>query len=140
MKILALHSDYISFEPMKKAIKSAEEVEKAKKTVKECLVVFTAVETVDEKDTDTAAKMLSDEATKIAEQVQTKNIVIYPYAHLSSSLSKPDAAVKVMKKAEELLENSMFFQQCLINIIIDHFDVIFRMIIIMKIGKLSNLN
>ena len=49
MKILLLHSDYISFEPKKKAIKTAEVVKKVKKTVKDCLVVFSSVEKGDEK-------------------------------------------------------------------------------------------
>ena len=94
MKILALHSDYISFEPTKKAIKSAEEVEKVKQTVKECLVVFTAVEKTEEKDTKGAAKSLAEETKKIAEQVKAKAIVLYPYAHLSAKLSKPDTAIR----------------------------------------------
>ncbi|OYT38304.1 hypothetical protein B6U82_00105, partial [Candidatus Pacearchaeota archaeon ex4484_31] len=49
MKILTLHCDYIKFRPVKKAVKKAEEIkEKEQKEIKECLVVFTAVEKSDE--------------------------------------------------------------------------------------------
>ena len=52
MKILALHSDYVKFKPLKKALKSVDELklkDKAGKLVKEALMVLTAVEKGDEK-------------------------------------------------------------------------------------------
>ncbi|MBR9690055.1 threonine--tRNA ligase [Candidatus Woesearchaeota archaeon] len=104
MKILALHSDYVEFEPIKKALKTAEETKKKKKRIEECLVVFTSVESSDEGVEKDAAKMLAQEAKKIAEQVKTKKIVLYPYAHLSSNLAKPDTAIKVMQEAQKILK------------------------------------
>ena len=44
MKILTIHADYIKYKPLKQAIKDAEEVSDKEVNVKECLVVFTAVE------------------------------------------------------------------------------------------------
>ena len=105
MKILAIHSDYVSFEPTKKAIAAAEETEIKKVHVEDCLVVFTAVESADEKNEKLAAEKLCEEITKIAVQVNSKKIVLYPYAHLSNDLSKPDTAVKVLKNAEFILKN-----------------------------------
>ena len=61
MKILTLHSDYITFEPKKKALKNAEEVEAKPKTVKECLVVLTAVEKRDEANAEAIVKRLAKE-------------------------------------------------------------------------------
>lgn len=104
MKILAIHSDYITFEPTKKAIASAEEIELAKKRIDECLVVFMSVEKDDEKDFELASQKLVNEVKNISNQVNTKKIVLYPYAHLSSKLAKPDTAIAVMKKSEELLK------------------------------------
>ena len=43
------------------------------------------------------------EIKNIAQQVNAKNIVLYPYAHLSSSLSNPKVAEQVLKDAEKLL-------------------------------------
>lgn len=103
MKILTLHCDYIRFKPLKKALKSAElekDQEKEKK-VEECLVVLTAVESG---DTIGIAKNLVENAKDIANQVKTKTIVFYPYAHLSSNLSAPELASSILKEAEKILK------------------------------------
>ncbi|MFH1685116.1 MAG: threonine--tRNA ligase [Candidatus Micrarchaeota archaeon] len=103
MRILAVHSDFIEVEPMKKAVKDAEELsDKGKKRFEEVLVVFTAVEAGDE-DTDVAASRLSDEVAKIAEQVKTKNILLYPLVHLTSKPSPPRVAQSVLSKSEAKL-------------------------------------
>ncbi|MEM4152773.1 MAG: threonine--tRNA ligase [Candidatus Pacearchaeota archaeon] len=103
MKILTLHCDYINFKPVKKAIANPEELSEEQKkgvVVKECLVVLTAVEKTDEKN---AAELLVDNIIDIASQVKCKKIVLYPYAHLSPFLAKPDFAMEVLKEAEKIL-------------------------------------
>lgn len=103
MKILTLHCDYIKFKPLKKALAKPEELSKEQekgKTVKECLVVLTAVE---ENDRDNAAELLVDNIIDIASQVKAKTIVLYPYAHLSPYLAKPEFAMNVLKDAEKIL-------------------------------------
>ena len=106
MKILTLHSDFIEFEPKKKAFKGAEEIKKEKSKVKECLVVFTAVEKIDEKNIESSVKQYIKEIKDVAKQVKTESIVLYPYAHLSSSLANPKIALEIMQKAEKLLSKS----------------------------------
>lgn len=103
MKILAIHSDYITFEPTKKAIATAEEIEQIKKKIDECLVVFMSVEKDDEKNFELASQKLVNEIKDITGKVNTKKVVLYPYAHLSNKLAKPDTAISVMKKTEEIL-------------------------------------
>ena len=103
MKILLVHSDFLEFEATKKAIQAAEEWTEGKKRVDDCLVVFTAVEKNDEKNPSLAAEKLAVEIEDVAGRVKAENIVLYPYAHLSSNLSLPSVAVDVMKKAEKLL-------------------------------------
>ena len=108
MKILNLHVDYIKFKPLKKALKRIAELsehEKKQKEVKEALVVFTAVEKSDA-DVKRVVENLVKNIKEIAEQVKTKNIVLYPYAHLSSDLGSPDLAVKVLDEAEKELKKS----------------------------------
>jgi len=108
MKILILHVDYIKFKPLKKALKRIAELsehEKKQKEVKEALVVFTAVEKSDA-DVKRVVENLVKNIKEIAEQVKTKNIVLYPYAHLSSDLGSPDLAVKVLDEAEKELKKS----------------------------------
>ena len=107
MKLLSLHCDYITFKPLKKALKNPEalsEEQKKEITINEVLVIFTAVEKQDEGQKD-ILKNYVDEVLNLAGQVQAKNIVLYPYAHLSSSLSSPDFALHLLENAEkEMLE------------------------------------
>ena len=102
MKILSLHCDYIKFKPLKKALRSIEELSeenKKEKEVKEVLVVLTAVE-----KGDNSADELIKNIKEIAEQVKVKNIVLYPYAHLSSELASPEIAIKILEEAEKKLK------------------------------------
>lgn len=108
MKILTLHSDYIKFEPKKKAIPSAEDVEKGQREIKECLVVMTAVEKIDEENPHGVMKRYIHEVEDIAGQVKTKTIVLYPYAHLSSELGNPKIAIEIMKEAEQELKKKHY--------------------------------
>lgn len=104
MKILSLHCDYIKFKPVKKALKEPETLTKEQekeKEVKESLVIFTAVE---KGDNENSVKLLVENIKDIASQVKAKTIVLYPYAHLSSNLSSPEMAVKILKEAEEKLK------------------------------------
>lgn len=104
MRILLIHSDYLNYN-VKNKTPVAEEIEDAKKqgAFDESLVVFTAVEKDDENNPQGIVKNLVKEVIKTNGQVKAENIVLYPYAHLSSSLSSPKVAVQVLKGAEEAL-------------------------------------
>lgn len=105
MRILLIHSDYLNYN-VKNKTPVAEEIEDAKKqgAFDESLVVFTAVEKDDENNPQGIVKNLVKEVIKTNDQVKSENIVLYPYAHLSSSLSSPKVAVQVLKDAEEALD------------------------------------
>ena len=106
MKIITLHCDYIKFKALKKALKSAEELQnKEEIEVKEPLVVLTAVEKGDDSE---KIKELVSAVKKTAEEVKAKNIVLYPYAHLSSNLSSPDLALQILVEAEKELSQQKF--------------------------------
>ncbi len=104
MKILLIHADSIEWEPKKQAIKQAEEAEKKAKKVSEALVVFSAVEKPDEKNTEAVAKNALKEILEVFNEVKAENIVLYPYAHLSSNLSSPAIALKILKNIEILIK------------------------------------
>jgi threonyl-tRNA synthetase len=110
MKILSLHCDYIKFKPVKKALKDAKELaekDKKEKEVREALVIFTAVESSDnEKIVDVLVENIKD----IASQVKAETIVLYPYAHLSSQLAKPELAENVLVEAEKKLSKEKGFK------------------------------
>ncbi len=104
MKILTLHCDYIRFKALKKAVKNIDDTEAVKEAeVKEPLVVLTAVE---KEDSESTLKELVEAIEKTSKDVNTKNIVLYPYAHLSSNLAPPATALEFLRKAESLLEKA----------------------------------
>lgn len=104
MRILLIHSDYLNY-TVKKETPVAEEIEEAKKkgSFDDSLVVFTAVEKDDENNPEGIVKNLVKEVIKTNDQVKAENIVLYPYAHLSSSLSSPKVAVQILKDVEQAL-------------------------------------
>jgi len=102
MKILTLHCDYIRFKPLKKAIKNPEEIKsEAEVEIKDPLVVLTAIEAGDNEQT---LNQLVESIKKTASDVKASNIVLYPYAHLSSNLAPPAQALDYLIKAEEILK------------------------------------
>ena len=102
MRIITLHCDYIRFKALKKALKDAEELkEKKMKEVKEPLVVLTAVEKGDGKE---QVKEMVEAVKKTAKEVNVKDIVLYPYSHLSSNLASPDLAMNLLIEAEKELK------------------------------------
>ncbi len=106
MKILTLHCDYIKFKPLKKALKkinTLSEKEKKGGSAKEALVVLIAVEKNDS-DIKKIVEELVKNIKEIAEQINVKNIVLYPYVHLSSNPSSPDIAINVLDKSEKKLK------------------------------------
>jgi threonyl-tRNA synthetase len=107
LQLLLIHSDYIEFEA-KRPTPVAEKVEEAEKSgrLEEALCAFIAVEKVDEEDVSAVVAEGAEEIAKVAEQVKTKRIMLYPYAHLSSQLSSPSAAVEILKGMDEALREN----------------------------------
>lgn len=95
MRILQLHCDYIEFNPIKKEIKSAEEIEPKPEHLDEVVVAFVAVEDGDNSD---VAKRAISEISESMKKVGCKKLVLYPYAHLSSKLSSPGTALSLLKE------------------------------------------
>ena len=97
MRILQLHSNYIVYTPVEKEISIAEEAEKKENRVEEVVVLFTAIE---EGDKAATAKKAIDDVQAFLQNLKVNRILIYPFAHLSSNLSKPSEALKVIKDME----------------------------------------
>jgi len=105
MKFLSLHVDHIRFKPLKKALKKIQDLtekEKEGEEVKEALAILTAVEKIDT-NVDEVVKEFVKHVKDIAGQVKAENIVLYPYAHLSSNLASPELATEVLNKADKAL-------------------------------------
>ncbi len=108
MKLLLIHSDYIEYEVKKKAIKTPEDIEKKQDRFDEALTVFTAIETIDAKNTQQAVKNAITEIKNTAEQLNVRNIMLYPYAHLSSDLASPKEAQQLLSELEYELRQLEF--------------------------------
>ncbi len=109
MQILLIHSDFIEYET-KRSTPVAEKIDDnlKKGRMEEALTVFVAVEKNDEDNIEYAVKQTAEEIRKVTEQVKTNRVMLYPYAHLSSSLSSPQTAIEILKKLEELLKEASF--------------------------------
>jgi threonyl-tRNA synthetase len=108
MKLLLIHSDYIEYEVKNKAISNPEEIKLKNDRFEEALTVFIAVEKIDEKAPNQTVIDASFEIEKTAEQLKVKNIMLYPYAHLSSDLGSPKIAKEIFIELEYNLKNKYY--------------------------------
>lgn len=97
MRILQTHADFIEYEPIQKEIQQAEAVEKKKYRQENVLVLFTSVEDV---DNEAVAKKAIDDVKEFLQKIKINKILIYPFAHLSRNLAKPNAALKILENME----------------------------------------
>jgi len=97
LRILQLHSDFIEYKPVEKEIDSAEESDEEEHRLEELVILFTCVEKGD--DEKTAIRAI-DEVKGSLDKLKVNRVLIYPYAHLSTSLASPVDALKVLKRME----------------------------------------
>jgi len=97
MRVLQLHCDSIEYTPIKKEIKSAEEIEPKKTILEEVVVCFIAVENDDD---STVGKTAIGEIQESMKKIGCKKLLLYPYAHLSSDLASPNTGLSILKEME----------------------------------------
>ncbi|MDP9197127.1 MAG: threonine--tRNA ligase [Thermoproteota archaeon] len=98
MRLLLLHTDFIEYEPISREIQLAEEgIPIEKKRMEDAIVVLTAVERDDDENTVLDA---STEIRKYGDLVKCEKVLIYPYAHLSSTLASPHIALELIRSLE----------------------------------------
>lgn len=109
MRLLLIHADYLEFEA-KQSTQLAEKVSEELKSgrVDEALVAFIAVEEEDEADPDAIASNAAREISEVCKKVEAQRVVLYPYAHLSSSLASPATAIKVLDMTRDRLQAGGF--------------------------------
>jgi threonyl-tRNA synthetase len=97
MRILQLHSNFIVFKPVQKEIPIAEDAEQKENHLEDVVVLFTAIE---EGDNPIVGRKAIDDVRAFLGKQKTNRILIYPFAHLSSNLSKPNEALKIIRDME----------------------------------------
>lgn len=107
MRVLLIHSDLFEYRVESKAIDTAEDIEDEQKVsqMEEVLVAFCTVEKDDESAVDEIAKRSAEEIIEVSERVKAERIMVYPYAHLSSSLASPNIAIPMLAKIESILKD-----------------------------------
>lgn len=105
MRLLMIHTDSFDFAVTrdKAAASGAPPLTDASRAGRsgEALVAFIASEDGDERGIDSVVAKGAKQILAQAESVGTRDIWVYPYAHLSSNLSSPRVAQKVLDKIEE---------------------------------------
>lgn len=98
MRILQLHCDSIDFNPIKKEIKSAEDIIPEPKHFDEIVVAFVAIE---DGDDSSVAKTAIFQIKSSMEKIGCKKLLLYPYAHLSSNLASPSVATSLLGEMKQ---------------------------------------
>ena len=101
MRILQLHCDSIDYAPTKKEIEAAEEIVPEPQHLEEVLVAFVTIEKNDDAD---VAQKASDGIREHMGKIGCSRLLLYPYAHLSSDLAPPGAALGIIRSMEKMLE------------------------------------
>jgi threonyl-tRNA synthetase len=99
MRLLLIHSDSMEYEAREKT-RIAEECSLLVDGMQEALTVFTAVEQGDGDGIEDVVHQAVSEIVETADRVGTRNILLYPYAHLSNDLAAPEIAIKVLTLIE----------------------------------------
>ena len=110
MKILLIHVDHFEYQTRNKAIKSPEEITPSTEegSMDDGLIAFCTVEKDDEKNPNEISRRASASIKEVAELVKAKNIMLYPYAHLSSNLGSADIAIPLLAEIENKLKKGEF--------------------------------
>ncbi len=104
LRILALHCDYVYYEPVAKEIKTAEDIEKKPVKIDEVLLLLTSIES---NDTDETLANAINEINRIIKEIGVKRVLVYPYAHLSNNLKRPSEALTILKKLHQELSKNI---------------------------------
>jgi threonyl-tRNA synthetase len=102
MRILAIHASHIGWKATRKT-KFAEEIGKKEDGMDECVVLFSCVEKQDEVEPSRVVDGAVHEVIKSLDMIKIKKVVIFPFAHLTSTLSDPKIALQVLRDLEKSL-------------------------------------
>jgi len=105
MRLLLIHADRFEYEAREKAVKEPEPLDESHKrgALENGLVVFSTVEKNDERDPEQIATNAASSVEEVLGWLKTKKVMVYPYAHLSTSLASREPAISILKALEEKL-------------------------------------
>lgn len=102
MRILSIHADRVWYRATKKT-KMAEPADIPEDRMEECVVLFCCVEKLDEKNPDHVIESARRNVMARLARLKVSQVMIYPYAHLTSTLGSPECALCILKGLETSL-------------------------------------
>jgi threonyl-tRNA synthetase len=105
MRLLLVHADRFEYEAREKAVKEPEPLDESHKkgALENGLVVFSTVEKNDEQEPEQIATNAASSIEEVLGWLKTRKVMVYPYAHLSTSLASREPAISILKGLEEKL-------------------------------------
>jgi threonyl-tRNA synthetase len=98
-----MHADFIEYTPVRKEIRSAEDIEPRAVRENDIVVLFTAFEKGDDSD---LAKAAIDETKGFLAKLGAKRVLLYPFAHLSQNLASPSDSFPLLLEMEGLAKSA----------------------------------
>lgn len=76
--------------------------------MEDCLVVFSSVEKLDELNATGVADAAKNSIVDVLGKLKENRVMLFPFAHLTSTLSSPQVALEVLLSLEASLKNDGF--------------------------------
>jgi threonyl-tRNA synthetase len=97
LRLLELHVDFIEYRPLRKEAAVVEEASQEAVRIEDALVLLTSVEPEDD---ERVAEAAVSDAVEFMQRLKVPRLVIYPFAHLSKELARPEHALEVLRSME----------------------------------------
>ncbi|HYA33001.1 MAG TPA: threonyl-tRNA synthetase editing domain-containing protein [Candidatus Bathyarchaeia archaeon] len=107
IRLLLIHADKISYKTTQRT-KVAEDIESTEDSMEDCLVVFSSVEKLDELNASGVTDAAKNSITDVLGRLKETRVMLFPFAHLTSTLSSPQIALGILQSLEASLKNDGF--------------------------------
>jgi threonyl-tRNA synthetase len=97
LRLLELHVEFMEYRPLRKEAAVVEEASQEAVRVEDALVLLTSVEPEDD---ERVAEAAVSDAVEFMQRLKVPRLVIYPFAHLSKELARPEHALEVLRSME----------------------------------------
>ena len=105
MRILSIHADRMWYHATRKT-KMAEPAGAHEDAMENCVVLFCCIEKLDEKNPHNVIRSATKNVLVRLSKLKVNQVMIYPYAHLASTLGSPDCALQILKGLEASLREA----------------------------------
>jgi len=109
LRLLLLHCESFEYEVRKTAVKNPEPLQDNRAgKFENVLVAFSTIEKEDEQNPGEVVRKATESIAEVARSVNANRILVYPYAHLSSSLASAAVAISVLEQLSRFLSEMSF--------------------------------